>query len=140
MDSLANSISSKDMSLGLSGLAKLGIRFTDKKHKMSLNRVSMTTSKANTTASNTVTRKRYEFLHQPYQTGQTIFDALPRTMSTMDAAHLSTSLWALGKLGFLWDDLSFDMQKTVFQGVVRCESSMTSICVANTIHGKYLRF
>lgn len=136
MDSMANSISSKDMSQGLSGLAKLGIRFTDTKHKLSLNRASVTHSKTNTTASNTVARKRYDFIHQPHHTRQTIFDALPRTMSTMDALHLSTSLWALGKLGFLWDDLSFDMQKTVFQGVVRCESSMTSICVANTIHGK----
>lgn len=134
LDSMTNVISSKDMSLALSGLVKLGINCLDKRHKTSLKRASL--PNAPVFKSTTVVGKRYSMSsHSSSADSRTLFDGLPRTMAAMDALQLSTSLWAMGKLGFLWDDLSVDLQKVINLAVIRLQKSMTPICVANTIHG-----
>jgi len=134
LDEAKYSITSKEMNQILILVVKLGISCSDMKFKRSIKRASLQclvdrksswTSKQSTGAPRGL-----------YQTRtSTFFDVLPRAMQSMDVSQLSSSLWALGKIGFLWDELSFDMQRTINQGITSTSTSMSPMCVANTIHG-----
>jgi hypothetical protein len=63
-------------------------------------------------------------------------EALPRTLTSMDAMQVANCMWALGKYGVLWDSLTLKVQEAYKAAVTRVGPKMSPLAVANTIHGK----
>jgi len=135
LDEIKYTISSKEMNQILILVVKLGISFSDMKFKRSIKRASLQCLVDRKSSWETIGPRG-----QSQISTTTFFDVLPRVIQSMDVSQLSSSLWALGKIGFLWDELSFDMQRTINQGISSTSKSMSPICVANTIHGYWLKF
>lgn len=63
------------------------------------------------------------------------FNAVPRVVAEMSPGQVADTMWALGKIGALWDDFSPRTQQTIASAVMRTSASMTPLHIANTIHG-----
>ena len=62
--------------------------------------------------------------------------SLVHSLPNMDDQQVTNSLWAIGKIGVLWETLSLPIRKAIIKSVVRTSSKlMTPQGISNTIHG-----
>lgn len=64
-------------------------------------------------------------------------DALVRLMPSMTAIELSTTLWALGKSGILWDSMPLRVQKSIIMSIANIAPALNPFCLASCIHGMF---
>lgn len=103
-------MSGGELALSLLGLARLGIKAPDSS--------SILSASSSASSSNS------------------LFNAVPRAVAEMSPGQVADTMWALGKIGALWDGFSLRTQQAISSAVIRTSASMTPLHIANTIHGK----
>eukprot|EP01039_Chlorochromonas_danica_P003366 gene3367-3691_t len=115
LEELGPACNAIELSQCLTGLAKLGIKCHDKMSRG---------------------LKRHDSVSKRSDVLPSFVEILPQRLMKMDDIMLANTLWAMGKIGLLWDSLPLKVQSAICNAIVaQAAEKFSAYATSNTIHG-----
>lgn len=116
LEELGPACNAIELSQCLTGLAKLGIKCHDKMSRG---------------------LKRHDSVSKRSDVLPSFVEILPQRLMKMDDVMLANTLWAMGKIGLLWDSLPLKVQSAICNAIVsQAAKKFSAYATSNTIHGQ----